>query len=68
MSENLQNIPVLLLVYWSESSVSKKERNGRTEIVEMCSRKLAKREMEVRENDEIIKEELGITCISTKIR
>jgi len=36
ISENLQNIPVLLPVYRSESSVSKKERNGKTEMVEMC--------------------------------
>jgi len=43
--------------------VSKKERNGKKEMVEMCSRQVAKSKMKVRECDESIKEELGIYII-----
>jgi hypothetical protein len=69
MSENLQNIPVFLPIYRAESTVSKKGRNGRTEMVEMCSRKVGgKTQTKFLEYDESIKEELGIMYIGTKIR
>ena len=64
--EELKSIPVLLPLYWSNCSVSRKERNGMTEMVEVFSRQVAKRKMQVREYGQGIKEELGIMYTSKK--